>query len=195
MLIGENKMPHTTNRKEWIVLDTLCDFILNNVDGYIVDLGVGMSTLVLADYAIKHNRIQYTVDRRQDRLEFYCKAGLHDKHVLLNKGKSYRHWPFFDSLNDSPAIVFMDHTHHYWVKQEIYYFLKKMASGAVLFLHDTYPDINMHRPPLKVFACERIRRELEQDKSLWVYTWVYANQAENYGLSMITKKGAYERKS
>lgn len=188
-------MPHTNDRKEWVVLDTLCDLILSNVEGYIIDLGVGMSTIVLADYAIKYNRVQYTVDRRQDRLRFYCNQGLHGQHILLNKGKSYKHWPLFDSLEDSPAIVFMDHTHHYWVKKEIYFFLEKMKPGAVLFLHDTYPGINMYRPPEKVFACDRIRKELELDKNLWLYTWTYPDQAENYGLSMITKKGAYERKS
>jgi len=185
-------MPHTSDRKEWIVLDMLSSFILDNVNGCIIDLGVGLSTQVLADYAIKHQRKQYTVDRRQDRLEFFCGNGLHENHVLL-KGKSHLHWEYFNTLDEKPAIVFMDHTHHYWVKKEVYFFLEKMDPGSVLFLHDTYPGTNMYRPPERIFACDRIRRELEQDKNLWVYTWTYPNQAENYGLSMITKKGAYER--
>ena len=54
-------MGYVKNRKEWIILDRVVDIILDNVKGCIVDIGMGMSTQILAEYAEKYNRWQMVI--------------------------------------------------------------------------------------------------------------------------------------
>lgn len=178
-------MAHSSNLNEWIILDRLSDIILSAVEGCVVDIGAGLSTLVLAKYSKSFNRIHYSCDTSKKR--FIVGHGCHKSHKYFI-GTSL---DFMEQFNDVPALVFIDGTHEYdIVTKEVNFFLEKLNKGGVLFLHDTYPP---HKKYInkKDKGCGQIyliRQQLENNKDFWCFTWPYSSQAQGCGLTMVMKK-------
>jgi len=170
-------MGHVVHRKTWIVLDSLADLILENVDGCIVDIGIGKSTKILAEYAVKYKRKHYSCDLDEELRKWYP---LHKNHILFI-GKDREFIEQFD-MSESPSIVFLDGGHSYdEVTRQSTFFLSIIKPGAIMFIHDTYP-------PKDKYEVWKVRQKLEKREDLQVFTWTYENQAQNWGLTMLTKK-------
>lgn len=181
-------MGYARSEKEWIVLDRLADIILENVDGCVIDIGMGKSTYVLARHAKKFNRIQYSCEVQQKIIDKFCPDGkLHDNHIIYN-GYS---WDLMKDFDKKIAIVFMDGSHFYdTVKKEIEDFLTKLSDYGMVFVHDTFPPSENH-----VFEKEKrcgnvykVRKYFEKVNPGFTFTWPYKLQAQNCGLTMIMKK-------
>jgi len=169
--------------KDWIVVDRLADIILTNVEGCVVDIGIGASTIVLTRHTKKLGVKHYCCDISPRRCK-WAREELCWPEVY--EGKSL---DFIKKFPDIPvALVFLDGDHRYeTVIQEVRFFLKKLNPGGVIFLHDTYPK--------EGYACEdgrrcgtvyKVRQEMEKDSSVWSLTWPYT--AFNYGMTMLLKK-------
>lgn len=178
-------MPHVNDRKEWIILDRLADIVLQNVDGAIVDIGMGMSTVVLAEYAEKYDRNHYSCDISKRVINRYGGI-LHDKHDIF-LGTSI---DFIKSIDYPIALGFIDGEHKAkTVNIEIGVILLNMNFGGILFIHDTYPPKHLVRDNgTKCGDIYKVRQRLEMNPDLWTFTWPYENQAQSCGLTMIMKK-------
>lgn len=174
-------MGHARDRKEWIVLDLLCDVILSNVDGCIVDIGMGLSTMVLGGYASKYDRNHYSCDISKTIFNRFRK--LHATHQAV--------WcdsiTFIKHLHDFPiAIAFLDGPHNFTVvKYEILVLLEYLATNGVIFIHDTNPPLKW-----KDKGCGdvyKIKDFIRQIPSVDHFLWPYLSQAQGCGLSMVIK--------
>jgi len=169
---------------------------LSNVDGCIVDIGIGRSTQVLYDSSIKFSRGHFSCDTSNQTSRWAKK--LFPK-INFFLGTSF---DFMKQFPDIPvAIVFIDGDHHYpTVIEEVNFFLPKLSPGGVMFLHDTLPREwrevygYMNEKPGRKYGrhidvvCDSylVRQELEQRKELMTFTWPYT--AANFGLTMVMKK-------
>ena len=176
-------MGRKEKKRDWIIVDRLADLILMNVEGCVVDIGIGASTDVLTPYAQKFRRRHFSCDISRGRCEWATRE-LKTPEVFLGTSEN-----FIKQFPDIPvALLFIDGDHRsQTVMMEVEFFLPKMPAGAVIFLHDTYP--------IESYACEdgqrcgtvyRVRQKLEKDKRVWTFTWPYT--AFNYGLTMVMKK-------
>jgi len=169
---------------DWIILDKLAGIILSKVKGCVVDIGIGQSTIVLADHAQKLSIPHYTCDIKNRKCVWARQYGI--PHVFEGKSTD-----FISQFPDTDvALVFIDGEHIYeTVVREVEFFLPRLTEGGVLFLHDTYP-------PKKSWAVEgngkhcgdvyKVRQVLERRQSLQVFTWSYT--ARNCGLTMVMNK-------
>jgi len=183
-------------RKDWIILEKLVPIILDNIEGCVVDIGIGSSTELLSDYSFQFGRKHFSCDINQ---KFCNWAEKTLSHLEIFCGSSD---DFINQFSDIPvAVVFIDGDHHYpVVLKEVNFFLSKLVFGGVIFMHDTFPskwqDIYgfVNKKPGKNYGkyydvtCDSylVRQQLEQRKDLMVFTWPYT--ASNFGLTMIMKK-------
>jgi len=183
---GKLIMPHVSDRQEWLILERLCDPILSAVDGPIIDLGIGMSTKVLAEFAQKYDREQYSCDKDMKVIKRY-NCPLHKKHTVVNEDSMV----FVLSLTVNPSIVFIDDDHrHQPTINKVLYFLDRMEFGSVIFLHDTFPKEEkfVRESGRKCGNVYKTRQELEKNDSVWTFTWPYLNYSQGHGLTMIMRK-------
>ena len=176
-------MGRKEKKYDWIVVDRLADLILANVEGCVVDIGIGASTEVLTIHTKKIQRKHYSCDISPRRCQW---------------ARDILQWPevfegtsldFIKQFKEQPvALVFIDGDHRAEIIfQEVGFFLELMQPGGVFFLHDTYPKNG--------YACEdgqrsgtayKVRQILEKNSWVWTFTWPYT--AFNYGLTMVMKK-------
>ena len=92
--------------KPWIIIDRLADIILSCVNGCIVEIGIGESSIILTKHAEKFNRKFYTCDRAGKRCDWVRNnpQTQYDK-LIVYHGRSLN---FIKDFDDTPAIVFID---------------------------------------------------------------------------------------
>jgi len=183
-------------RKHWIVVDRLAPIILSNVEGCVVDIGIGRSTETLYEHSTQFHREHYSCDISNQVSKWARKLFPKIKFFLGSSFDFMKQFP-----NISIAIIFIDGNHHYsTVIEEIKFFLPKLSSGGVMFIHDTLPKDwqevygYMNEKPGRKYGrhidvcCDSylVRQELEARRDLMVFTWPYT--AANYGLTMVMKK-------
>lgn len=187
----------------WTVVDSLTPIILSNIKGSIIEIGMGNSTSMLLKHAIKYDvpflscdSNQWVIKRVNNTVE---KHGLNYKKHFIYNLKSV---VFIEELKKilskswnvdkySPAIVFIDGNHHYEnTKEEVDYFLSILPQGAMIFLHDTYPQKYYYEQKLRQgehkASSYKIRHYLESKEDLFTFTWPYT--ASYCGLTMVMKK-------
>lgn len=168
---------------DWIIVDLLAPIILSNVEGSIVDIGIGASTYVLSKHARKFARGQYSCDISPRRCE-WARTDLKWPKVFECRSSE-----FIKRFPDIPvAIVLIDGEHTVaTVSMEVDFFLPKLSVGGVMFLHDTLPkDGYVSEVGKRCGDVYKVRQTLEKDHSLYTFTWPYT--AYNYGLTMVMKK-------
>ena len=170
----------------WVVLDRLAEIILANVDGCIVEIGVGLSTLIFEEHAKTYNRTFYTVDKRISKCNWVKENTTYDKIIINNQSSNN----FMKTFEDSPALILLDGSHKlFTVEAEASFFLDKMNIGGVLFIHDTSPQIKHYERKVgqgKKMNTYEVRKTLEKDNRYDVFTWRYT--AAKCGLTMVLKK-------
>ena len=177
-------------RKEaWPILDRLIPVILAHVKGCMVEIGMGKySTRIFAKYSELFERKFYGCDSSYRMIEAIKLAPyIHDR-VELFKGNSYQ---FMEQFDDTPAVVFLDGCHHEGiVRQEVHFFIERMAYDGVIFMHDTMPLEGYYERKLltknKEMSTYKIRQELEKMPHVNTFTWPFS--AGNCGVTMVIKK-------
>ena len=171
--------------EDWIILERLSEIILKNVDGHIVEIGMGASSFILNKLAVELNRTHYCCDISK-RKGKWVEKGEDLKNTMFYRGRSI---DWIKNFPDVPlALVFLDGEHVYnTVIQEFNFFLTRLVSGGVIFLHDTYPLKEWVQPKGKYCGdVYKVRQELELRKDIQIFTWPYT--AINCGLTMVMKK-------
>jgi len=170
----------------WVVIDRIADVVLAYVDGCIVEIGAGLSTLIFEEYAKIYSRTFYTVDKRISKCNWVKENTTYDKVVISNQSSN----KFMESFGDSPAVVLLDGSHKVsTVKAEALFFLDRMNIGGVLFIHDTAPQVKHYERKVgqgKKMNTYEVRKFLEKDDRYDVFTWRYT--AAKCGLTMVLKK-------
>lgn len=176
-------MGHAKNKKEWIILSRLVDVILENVEGDIIDIGMGLSTVVLSGFAITFDRVQHSCDNKKIFKDNIC----HNKHRIYIEGM-LDFYKRFDQ-DSKIALVFMDGIHDYETNIETAtHFLSIMQPNGVLFIHDTLPPDEKYLKPGSCHDVYKVRQELEMYPNTDTFTWPYVTQAQACGLTMVITK-------
>ena len=171
----------------WVVIDRLADVILDNVEGCIVEIGIGASTLVLAKHAEEMGVKLYGCDKR-GRVRLWAMENIDYDGFIVYHGRSFDFMDEFEE--DKVALVFLDGNHDYdVVSKEFYFFLDRLTPGGVIFVHDTYYHWDkkiLRRIKYKGHDTYLFRQELEKRDDIWCLTWPYT--AARAGLTMAMKK-------
>jgi hypothetical protein len=176
----------------WIILDRLADIILTYVGGCIVEIGIGLSTPILANHARNLGIRHYAVDTDKKKCKRASKRPdmKHDNLIVYN-GRSL---DFITEFDDSPGLVLIDGCHRSdIVIKESIFFIDRMLPGGVIFLHDTYlckEWVDDHVRHGKYSNTYEARWELEKRKDVWCLTFPYS--ALGCGLTLVLKKPDYE---
>jgi len=184
--VRENQDVIRLPRSGWVMMDAIVPHILTNIDGPIVEIGMGESSEVLANHAHQRGRTLYSCDVEMGGMFDVFDKPLFDNHICF-VGRSKE---FIKGFKESPAVVFIDGEHTYeTVKMEVEFFLPILQTGGVMFLHDTWPYtermIHKDGSGLKPEDIYRVRQELERNPDIDVFTWPYT--ALNVGLTMVMK--------
>lgn len=173
---------------DWAVIDALVPIVLSHIQGCVVEIGLGNSTLILNKYAKQFGRKHYACDAKL-RVCSWVTNNIDSKELVIRNCKSFA---FIKDFNDTPAIVFLDGNHSYaTVKQETDFFLDKLAYGGMMFLHDTYLCkrwYDRYKAKGKESDTYKIRQDLEKNAS--VYTMTFPYTAAYCGLTIALKKDA-----
>jgi len=176
-------MGRKEKESDWILIDQLADIILENVQGCVVDIGIGASTLVLAKHAKKYSRSQYSCDISSGRCAWARKL----EWPIIYEMPSVEFIKQFPE-NEKVALVFLDGEHlAETVLIEVNFFYSKMLPGGIMFLHDTYPKPGYIKEDGGwCGTVYRARLELETDSRFDCLTFPYTGF--NYGITMLIKK-------
>jgi hypothetical protein len=187
--LDENNLKITLPRGTWVMMESLVLHILNYVPGDIVEIGMGESTEILAEKAQAAGVSLYSCDIQMGGMfQVFTEKLFENHHCFIGKSED-----FMESYGGSPSIVFIDGEHIYeTVKKEVEFFLPKLATGGVMFLHDTMPVFKKNiEPDSKGYNpgdIYKVRQELERMPEYDVFTWPYS--AHNMGLTMVINHGA-----
>lgn len=172
--------------QDWTIIKRLGDVILQNVEGCIIEVGLGKSTHIFIELADRFKRKHYCFDEKERKcvwaIKYGSKAFTGSSPDILQK---------FPRIPVAMGLIDGDHRSEIAV-QEVELFLKRLTIGGVLFLHDTYPPEKFVREDGngkgKVGCGDvyRVRQKLERRKDLQVFTWPYS--AADCGLTMVMKK-------
>jgi len=176
-------------RETWPVMDRLAEVVLTHIEGCIVEIGMGKhSTRIWAKHSKTFQRKFYACDSSTRIVEAIKKAPYTHDLMEIFHGKSGL---FMQQFDDSPAIVFLDGNHNEQVvRQEVHFFIEKMQTGGVIFMHDTMPLEGYYEAKLenknREMSTYKVRQELERMPHIDVFTWPYTSSG--CGLTMVLKK-------
>jgi len=152
-------------RQDWTIIKKLGGIVLENVDGCILEIGLGRSTPILLEFAKKFNRDLYCFDLVERKCKWAEERGA--KVFLGNSVDLMKQFP-----DTSIAMGLIDGDHRYKIViQEVSFFLPKLTYGGVIFLHDTYPpeewvsENNQHCGDVY-----KVRQELETRDDIQTFT-------------------------
>jgi len=168
--------------QDWTIIKQLGDVILRNAGGCIFEIGLGKSTPVLLKFARSFKRDHYCFDKKQRKCDW---AEQHGCKVFLGNSLD-----FLKEFPDIPvAMGLIDGDHQYKIAvQEFDFFVEKLSTNGVIFLHDTFPPFErwVQESGRRCGNVYKLRQELEARDDIQVFTWPYT--AANCGLTMVMKK-------
>jgi hypothetical protein len=176
------------NWDRWGLLGTLSDCVLNYVQGDLLEIGCGESSIYFSKLAEKYNRTCYHVE--------YSISGVHNMtHTDGYFGKNSKVFnmksdDFFeqDKLGKSKiALAFIDGDHDYEViNRDFWNTVEHMVPEGFIFFHDSLPPDKTWMVDHKCGTVYRLRNELESLEALEVFTFPFS--AFNVGLTMVRKR-------
>lgn len=172
------------------ILGILGDFVLRHVQGDIVEIGIGESSIFLTELARRFSRIVYHCDLQQSHIvNMKTVDGILDHtRGIAYTGKSD---DFFKEVEFSPiALGFIDGEHTYeQAKRDFMNIWDLLVEGGYIFLHDTYPIDEDYLPDNRCGDVYKFRQELEDrryfSEDLDVFT--FPNGAIDVGFTMVRK--------
>jgi len=171
----------------WGLMSVLADCVLNYVDGNILEIGCGESSIFLSRLAEKYDRTCYHVEYSKSGVENMKNTkGYFGKNSIIYNGKSD---DFFIDASMSPlALAFIDGDHtSEVVKRDFENTERHLVDGGFIFLHDTLPPDESWIGEAKCGTVFVLRRYLETRDDLEVFTFPFT--AFNVGLTMVRRKG------
>lgn len=169
-------------RKRWKVLTAIGSLVLENRPGCIVEIGAGLTTLLLYEMAIKFDRKFYSCDKRIRVNLIGEKRGFSSRYIPFHGLSS----DFIKQFNDTPAFCFIDGCHLYEVvRQDFWGLYEKLRPGGVITMHDTTPPNQKLAGPGHCQDAYKLRRELERRPDIQIISWPYPNHV---GVSVVLKK-------
>ena len=186
--VNDHHVGITIPRGSWSILQSVISSVIRYVPGDIVEIGMGESTEILSSIAKDNNVILYSCDIQMGGMFKVFDEPLFEDHYCFTEGSE----KFMNGFGGNPSIVFIDGEHLYeTTKKEVEFFLPKMKTGGVMFLHDTMPVFKKSIVPdskgYNPGDIYRVRQELECDPRYDVFTWPYS--AQNMGLTMVMVHG------
>ena len=173
------------------ILGILGDYVLRYVQGDIVEIGVGESSIFLTRLAEKYGRKVYHNDlQRSHIVNMKTVPGIFDPKGVAYTGRSD---DFFKEVKFTPiALGFIDGDHTYeQAMKDFKNIYNLLVDGGYIFLHDTYPPNEEMTTPTTCGDVYRFRRELEEsanysgEKSIEVFTFPHG--AMDVGFTMVRK--------
>jgi hypothetical protein len=164
------------------------DYVLSHLQGDILEIGVGESSIYLSALARKYNRrIHYCDIEHSKIINPLTIAGyLAPERGIFFKCSSDE---MFRSNNISPiAIAFIDGWHSYeQVKKDFYNTLQYLVPGGFILLHDTCPPSQEYINENKCGDVYLFREELEKDEAFDILS-LPKGTAMGVGLSIVRKR-------
>ena len=172
--------------EEWAIVDLLSDFILDNSDVDIFEIGFGITSQILNCYAVEHDRTHYICDINRGKIS---KARKNLKRTILYNGKSLDFIKEIDNISISIGMIDGEHRYETAIK-EFNWIFKNLNKNGIIFIHDTYPYDEKWISYRKSGDVYKVRQELEKRDDLQIFTWPYGSSWKGYecGLSMVMKK-------
>ena len=171
----------------WGLLGVLSDCVLNFVDGNILEIGCGESSVYFSRLAEKYNRRCFHVEYSKSGVEnMKNTTGYFGKNSIVYNCKSDK---FFQdaSTNMKFALAFIDGDHLYQpVQRDFWNASTHLVPGGFIFLHDTYPPDKSWTVEHKCGTVFKLRQDLENLEEWEVFTFPFT--AFNVGLTMVRKK-------
>ena len=176
----------------WGLLAVLSDYVLNYVDGDILEIGCGESSIYLSELAEKYNRKCYHIEYSKSGVENMKNTkGYFGKNSQVFNMKSE---DFFKTLKTADigypklALAFIDGDHNYEVATYDFENVEKyLVTGGYVFLHDTLPPDDSWKVPHKCGTVYKLREDLEfERKNYEVFT--FPKSAFDVGLTMVRKR-------
>lgn len=172
--------------RPWVVIDLLMPVILSYVQGSVVEIGIGHSTLILANHARAFGRNFHTCDIKAGRC-LWAATQIGGMGVSIHDCKSSK---MMSEFNEQVAVGLIDGDHTAkTITREAAFFFEKLNPGGVIFLHDTCPvefRYEKKREEGGKIDTFLVRKELEKRDDMDVFTWRYT--AGECGLTMVMKK-------
>jgi len=186
-------------------LAVLGDMILYSLlEGNILEIGVGESSIYLTQLARKHHRKSYHCDISEGKIvnPLTVKGYLNEDHILIyekqpipdySKAQSVLYVGssdnfFKDIKTPNISLAFIDGDHIYeQVKKDFDNLLPRMLDDGYIFLHDTYPPDDFHLQEARCGTVYKLRQELEKREDIDVFTFTKLIMV-GVGLTMIRKK-------
>lgn len=168
------------------LLHSLMDHTLYHVNGNLLEVGLGETTISTTMLSEKYNRKCYCVDYSRSLIENMKNTnGYFGENSIVYRGKSD---DFFNETKLTPiAFAFIDGSHEYEdVKNDFYNTLKYLVDDGIIALHDTLPLNSSWTYPEKCGTVYLLRRELEQDSRLDLFTFPFSSF--NVGLTIIKRR-------
>lgn len=187
------------------MLGVFGDYVLSCTNGDIAEIGVGESSIYLAELGRKYGRINYHCDISPGKIvnpmtvkgylpdsAMFAKEedGLFDPegyHVLF-VGESDN---FFKNVKMPPiALAFIDGDHIYdQVKKDFENMAKLVVENGYIILHDTYPPSEDYLREERCGTVYKLRQEIELDRNYDCIT-LPVGCAIGVGLTIVRKKPA-----
>lgn len=169
----------------WGVLGVLSDYVLQWLNGNIIEIGIGESSYYFTYLAKKYNRKVFHCDIQKSDYENLCTVdGFFDDSNVLFHGAS----DDFFRIIEFPRIslVFIDGDHMYnQVKKDFKNALSLIEDNGFIFFHDMYPENEMETSENRSGTGYILRKELERRSDVDVFTFPFGSW--NAGLTMVRK--------
>lgn len=153
------------------ILGVLGDLILQGVNGDILEVGVGESSIYLGKLADKYNRIIYYCDIAQGKIEnpSTVKGYLSENSVKFigSSDRLFKEVPI-----PLIALAYLDGDHHYeQAKKDFWNLVPYVVDDGVIFLHDTYPAKENQISEHRCGSVYKLRQELEKSEEFDCFTF------------------------
>lgn len=188
---------------EFGALGLIGELTLPALEGDIVEIGAGNSSIYMSFLAKKFNRRILYCDRDIDCFERLkpIPENLVEDYVLVHKNAmpdlsnlDLTHRVFYvgssdDFFKDIPlnnvAFAFIDGDHRYaQVKKDFENLVPHMVPNGIICMHDTYPPVEHNLTDNYCSNSYLMRQELQKDPRFDCFTWVHTGSCK-YGVTMV----------
>jgi hypothetical protein len=187
------------------ILEDFGKYVLNGVNGDVLEIGVGESSYYLSRIAKRYNRRLFHCDISPSKIInpmsvpgylsdseeiTYVEDGKgfpeHLKRVVAYAGPSDK---FFKVIPMKDiALAFIDGDHNYdQAKRDFWNTWEMLLENGMIFLHDTYPPDKSWTNENRCGDVYRLRQELEKDNRMDVLT-VSRGTCIGVGLTIVRKR-------
>lgn len=174
----------------WGLLGVLCDYVLNYVNGDIIEIGCGESSIYLSQLAEKYNRTCYHIEYSKSGVENMKNTkGYFGKNSEVFNMKSEDFFGRMGRLVPPIALAFIDGDHSYEVATYDFECIEKyLVTGGYVFIHDTLPPDDSWKVPEKCGTVYKLREDLEFEIGKAKHeVFTFPRSAFDVGLTMVRR--------